>query len=175
MFAKTPSTHVALAAGLALLIGCASSTSSPSEQPPETAKPEPAEQKVELESSGAGSPAWAPVYFDTDSSLLRPGARQALKEHAERIVAHPEWGTLVIEGHCDERGSEEYNLALGERRAAGVAQYLVDLGVPEGRLEVRTYGEARPAVPGSTEAAWQKNRRAELERGMRESARRSSR
>lgn len=174
MQSETLLTRTALAAGLALLVGCASTSSAPG-QMPDTATPRQAGQDVALESTGAGAPSWKPVYFDTDSALLRPQSRAALTRYAESMLTHPEWGEVVIEGHCDERGSEEYNMALGERRAAGVAQYLKDLGVPERRLVVRTYGEARPAVPGASEEAWQHNRRAELERGSRESARRSTR
>jgi peptidoglycan-associated lipoprotein len=71
-------------------------------------------------------------------------------------------GTVTIEGHCDERGSEEYNLALGDRRASGVKQYLVDLGVPASRLRTVSFGEAKPAVVGHDESAWRYNRRSEF-------------
>ena len=71
-------------------------------------------------------------------------------------------GVITIEGHCDERGSEEYNLALGERRASGVKRYLVDLGVPASRLRTVSFGEAKPAVVGHDESAWRYNRRAEF-------------
>jgi peptidoglycan-associated lipoprotein len=69
---------------------------------------------------------------------------------------------ITIEGHCDERGSEEYNLALGERRAAAVRQYLVDSGVSAGKLDTVSFGEAKPAVQGHDESAWRWNRRGEF-------------
>jgi len=69
---------------------------------------------------------------------------------------------VVIEGHCDERGSEEYNLALGERRADAVRRYMTDLGVPGGRMSTVSFGESRPAVQGHDESAWRYNRRADF-------------
>ena len=69
---------------------------------------------------------------------------------------------MTIEGHCDERGSEEYNIALGERRAAAVRAYLYNLGVPNEQMTIVSYGEARPAVRGTGETAWQLNRRAQF-------------
>jgi peptidoglycan-associated lipoprotein len=110
----------------------------------------------------ASAPSLEPVYFDTDQAVLRADARASLKARAEAIRQHPEWGVVTIQGHCDERGSDEYNLALGERRAAAVKRYLGDLGVPASRLETVTYGENRPAVPGHDETAWRYNRRSEL-------------
>ena len=71
-------------------------------------------------------------------------------------------GTLTLQGNCDERGSEEYNLALGERRAASVKKYLVDLGVPSSRLKTVSFGESKPAVPGHDESAWKWNRRVDF-------------
>jgi peptidoglycan-associated lipoprotein len=103
-----------------------------------------------------------PVYFDTDQAVLRADARASLEARAETIRQHPELGVITVQGHCDERGSDEYNLALGERRAAAVKRYLVDLGVPESRLETVSYGESQPAVPGHDEKAWRYNRRSEL-------------
>ena len=111
----------------------------------------------------AASPSLAPVYFDTDRALLRSEAREELKSRAKAILDHPEWGKVTVEGHCDERGSDEYNMALGERRAAAVERYLMDLGVPSARVETVTFGESRPAVPGHDESTWRHNRRSELE------------
>ena len=102
------------------------------------------------------------VYFDYDEATLRPDARPILQRNAKRIEQHPEWGTVSIEGHCDERGSDEYNMALGERRAMQVKSYLVDLGVQNARLRTVTFGEARPAVQGYTEEAFRHNRRSEF-------------
>jgi len=98
------------------------------------------------------------VYFDFDKSNIRDDAKAILKANAAEIEETQ--GVITIEGHCDERGSEEYNLALGERRANAVKQYLVNLGVPESRLRTLSYGEAKPAVQGHDESAWRWNRRA---------------
>jgi peptidoglycan-associated lipoprotein len=102
------------------------------------------------------------VYFELDSAVLPEDGRAALARDAQRIRSNPDWGTVMIEGHCDERGSEEYNLALGERRADAVARYLSDLGVPQERLTTRSFGEMQPAAPGHDELAWRANRRAQL-------------
>jgi peptidoglycan-associated lipoprotein len=77
-------------------------------------------------------------------------------------MSHSEWKTITLEGHTDERGSEEYNLALGERRANAAMQYLVDLGVPTGRMITVSFGEGSPAVQGHDESAWRWNRRVEF-------------
>jgi peptidoglycan-associated lipoprotein len=100
------------------------------------------------------------VYFDYDSAALREDARAGLKKNAGLIRGASE-AVITLEGHCDERGSEEYNLALGERRADAVRRYLVDLGVPNSRLRVVSFGEAKPAVMGHDESAWKWNRRVE--------------
>ena len=102
------------------------------------------------------------VYFDYDRWELREDARLTLKENAKKIQSNSSGERLVIEGHCDERGSQEYNLALGERRAANVARYLEDLGVPGSRMQTVSFGEERPAVRGHDESAWRLNRRSEI-------------
>jgi peptidoglycan-associated lipoprotein len=102
------------------------------------------------------------VYFDYDRYEIRADAKPTLRANAEAIMAKEDGGTVTIEGHCDERGSEEYNLALGDRRASGVKQYLVDLGVPASRLRTVSFGEAKPAVVGHDESAWRYNRRSEF-------------
>ena len=102
-----------------------------------------------------------PVYFDFNSSELAPQYRPVLEKKARWLKGHPEYN-LKIEGHCDERGTEEYNLALGERRAKVVMNYLVSLGVPSGRISTISYGEERPSTSGHDEMAWAKNRRAEF-------------
>jgi len=104
----------------------------------------------------------APVYFDYDRSTLRAEAADKLKSHAETIRSFPEWAYVTIAGHCDERGTEEYNLALGDRRADAVKRYLKTLGVDPGRLRTVSYGELQPAVEGHDESAWKQNRRAEF-------------
>jgi peptidoglycan-associated lipoprotein len=103
----------------------------------------------------------ATVYFDYDSFLLSQDSRDILSRNAE-LIRKKVAGTVRLEGHCDERGSDEYNLALGEKRAQAALSYLVTLGVPAQRLSTISYGKERPAVPESTEEAWAKNRRVEF-------------
>jgi peptidoglycan-associated lipoprotein len=100
------------------------------------------------------------IYFDFDQSRLTEEAQQKLRENAKWISENPE-AKIVVEGHCDERGTNEYNLALGERRASSAHSYLTTLGVPASRLSTVSYGEERPAEAASNEAAWAKNRRVE--------------
>ncbi|PLX91203.1 MAG: peptidoglycan-associated lipoprotein [Desulfuromonas sp.] len=103
----------------------------------------------------------SPVYFEFDQYTLSDAAREALAENMRYLQTNP--GTsLVIEGHCDERGSDEYNLALGERRAVAAQQYLVSMGVDPQRLSTISYGEEKPVDLANTEEAWAKNRRAEF-------------
>jgi len=101
------------------------------------------------------------VYFGFDRSEIRPEFKDILNAHAAYLVANPQ-ARVVVEGHCDERGTVEYNLALGERRADTVKRYLVVQGVNPSQLESVSYGEERPAMMGSDESSWSKNRRAEL-------------
>jgi peptidoglycan-associated lipoprotein len=99
------------------------------------------------------------VFFDFDQSDLTPEARETVEKLAIWLGNFPQV-RLLIEGHTDERGTREYNLALGERRANSVKEYLVALGVDPNRLETISFGEERPAVLGSNEEAWAQNRRA---------------
>ncbi len=101
-----------------------------------------------------------PVYFDFDSSSIKPNQKSVLSSVADCLKGNS--GNIEIGGHCDERGTEEYNMALGERRAAAVRKYLTNLGVSSSKLSTRSYGEESPAQSGSNEAAWSKNRRAEF-------------
>ena len=101
------------------------------------------------------------IYFDFDKSDLRPEAQTILKEKADWLRAHPEY-SLRIEGNCDERGTNEYNLALGERRASAAKKFLVALGIADSRIATISYGEERPADPAHNEEAWAKNRRDEF-------------
>jgi peptidoglycan-associated lipoprotein len=98
------------------------------------------------------------AYFDYDSAEIRADARQALQRTAEFLRNYPQT-RVTIEGHCDERGSTEYNLALGDRRANAVKQYLVSLGVPAERLTSTSWGKEKPFCMESSEACWQQNRR----------------
>jgi peptidoglycan-associated lipoprotein len=159
-----------LSLGALVALGCASTTgTAPAPAPTPTASTEKKpSQEVTMQPASADS--LDPIYFDTDQSVLRADARSALKARAEAIKQHPEWGVVTIQGHCDERGSDEYNLALGDRRAAVVKRYLIDLGVPPTRLGTVTFGESRPAVVGHDETAWRYNRRSELAKESLQSA-----
>jgi peptidoglycan-associated lipoprotein len=99
------------------------------------------------------------VFFDTDSSNVREDGRQTLNRQAEWLKKYGNY-QITIEGHCDERGTREYNLALGERRANAARQYLIAQGIPASRLKTVSYGKERPDPVGSDEAAWSRNRRA---------------
>ena len=99
------------------------------------------------------------VFFDTDQSTINDNGRQTLNRQAEWLKKYTNY-QITVEGHCDERGTREYNLALGERRANAARQYLVAQGVPAARLKTISYGKERPAPVGSDEAAWARNRRA---------------
>uniref|UniRef100_A0A831XEZ6 Peptidoglycan-associated lipoprotein n=1 Tax=Geobacter metallireducens TaxID=28232 RepID=A0A831XEZ6_GEOME len=102
------------------------------------------------------------IFFDYDSFVLSQAARDTLARNAEVLIKKQPDARVLIEGHCDERGSDEYNLALGEKRARATRDYLVTLGVAANRLSVISYGEEKPLEPGQSEEAWAKNRRAEF-------------
>lgn len=108
--------------------------------------------------AGEGGPL-ADIHFDYDSAALSEGARATLERHAQWLQSRRDV-RVVVEGHCDERGTVEYNLALGEQRARAARDYLVSLGVAADRLRVVTYGKERPLDPAHNEAAYAKNRRA---------------
>jgi len=99
------------------------------------------------------------VFFATDSSEISSDGRAILEKQAAWLKTRPNLN-ITIEGHCDERGTREFNLALGERRATSAKNYLVSLGVPEAKINTISYGKERPAVDGHDEAAWAQNRRA---------------
>lgn len=115
------------------------------------------------EDLGAGGVATV-FYFDFDKATLKPEARAALNIHAQRLRANPV--RIRLEGHADERGTREYNMALGERRANAVKEYLVLQGVDPSLIEVVSYGEERPAALGSDEASYALNRRVEMKRAQ---------
>ena len=100
-----------------------------------------------------------PVFFELDSSDISDDGKQVLDSDAAVLKKYPSW-TVTVEGHCDERGTAEYNLALGERRAVAARAYLVSLGIPADRLRTVSYGKEFPFDPGHDEAAFSKNRRA---------------
>jgi peptidoglycan-associated lipoprotein len=100
-----------------------------------------------------------PLFFELDSSDVSTAGQQVLQANAGILKKYPTW-QITIEGHCDERGTAEYNLALGERRALSAKNYMVSLGVPADKIKTVSYGKEFPFDPGHDDGAWQKNRRA---------------
>ena len=185
----TPARTLATA-GLALLLAACGSTVKLDETPVETRNPVPvssgagagagaqggaastgvAQSQVATVNAGQSAAAAAAaaaiaagrvVYFDFDSFVVRDDAKPVIDAHAKALAANKA-RKLTIEGHTDERGGREYNLALGQKRAEAVAKALTLLGAADAQLEAVSFGKERPAVQGSDEAAWAKNRRAEL-------------
>ena len=145
------------------------STTNPTPGPPEPVRESgaiPPEPKIsddslaskDLDVINKNSP-FQPVFYPLDSSEVDQAGQQTLNANAEILRKYPTW-VITIEGHCDERGTAEYNLALGERRALAAKTYLVSLGIPADRLRTVSYGKEFPFDPGHDEAAWSKNRRA---------------
>jgi peptidoglycan-associated lipoprotein len=163
-FTSTPMLSILCAALIAFAAGCATDDA-PVEEPMDSqsefrdAAPPP-RSNVRDTTASAANITISPVYFDLDESKIKPEFESILKGAANAL--RESGASVTIEGHCDERGSEEYNLALGERRANAVRTYLYNLGVPNGQMAVVSYGEARPAVNGTGETAWQLNRRAQF-------------
>ena len=173
-----------VATGLFLVTSCKTAQprqETPNTQPPSFESPAKAEKVDENKGFGENNPQekgieevpsskadklnaqgiLKPVHFDFDAAELRPDALQTLNDNAARIRENSPLGVRV-EGHCDERGTSEYNLALGDRRARAARDYLVSLGIPANRLRTISYGKERPVDPGHSEDAWAKNRRAEF-------------
>ena len=119
-----------------------------------------AEPQVMQDSSDGMLAPPSPVYFELDKSDISPEGQEELGKLAMYLSSSTD--TVLVEGHCDERGTVEYNLALGQRRAQAVKDFLVTLGVDAGRIETETKGEEEPAAPGTDEAAYSLNRRAEF-------------
>ena len=117
----------------------------------------------ELEDAGEheGAMQLSTIFFAFDDYSLSEPAKKALSRNAGWLTKNPQ-EEVTIEGHCDERGTEEYNIALGERRANSAKRYLLSLGVTPKQLSTLSFGEENPADPGHNEAAWEKNRRAEF-------------
>lgn len=101
------------------------------------------------------------IHFAFDSSALSDEAQQILKSKADYLRSNPDI-TITVEGHCDDRGTDAYNIALGERRAESVKIFLVDIGIGSNRLNTVSYGEERPIAMGHNEASWARNRRAQF-------------
>ena len=153
---------VVAAAALLLLAACSSTPETPAAAPPGPGGPGgpggvgmgaavPGSQQDLAQSAGDR------VFFEFERSDISPEAQQTLQRQAEWLQRYPNV-TVTIEGHCDERGTREYNLALGERRANAAKQVLIAAGVPASRVSTISYGKDRPVVPGSTEEAWAQNR-----------------
>ena len=160
-----------------VIVGCAKKTPPPPPPPPpapevvvpdtagqaarEAAMREAMEAKARAEAERLAKSSLQIVYFDYDKYNLRPDARDAANFDAGVLQQYSNWSVL-IEGHCDERGTNEYNLALGEKRANTVKDFFVSYGLSAGRFNTISYGEERPADMGHSEGAWAKNRRAVL-------------
>ncbi len=125
--------------------------------PPVAVPPAPA--VVVREPDKAKKPPLEDIFFDFDMAVIRPDAQKSLDENAQWLRANPE-ATFIIEGHCDERGTHEYNLALGQRRAKATQDYLAASGIDPDRSKIISYGRERPFVIGHDEEAWKWNRRA---------------
>lgn len=148
---------IAFAAAFGLLAGCSSNkpveevVAQPVVEPVVEELPEVIEEAVVIDTT---------FYFEFDSAQLTSSARAALMLHAEQLTSSPR--AVRLEGHADERGSREYNMALGERRANAVRNFLVLQGVSAASIETVSYGEERPASMGASESSWSQNRRVEL-------------
>ena len=126
---------------------------------PATPSPEGVRQAEEVkEKSTTSAQALKPIYFDFDKSFIRDDAKDVIKANAAWLKAHPKV-KVSIEGNCDERGTKEYNQALGQRRAASAKKYLADMGVSSNRISLISYGKEKPVCTDSTESCWQKNRK----------------
>jgi len=179
---------VLLTFGLTFFTGCAEKksvvtndtikTTAPAQTAPqttETSKPNDAanlntinqndtarEQPAKVEKTATAVDSIRDINFDFDSSIIRPDAREILKVNADFLLKN-RISSIVIEGHCDERGTAEYNMALGQKRAQETKTYLINLGIKESIIRTISYGEERPLDPGNNEEAWAKNRRAHFD------------
>lgn len=151
---KSVKTGLGLACVLAVMAGCSSNDADDSAQ---QMVQQPVEPVVEETPTETVAPLDNVVYFDFDQSLLKPATRELLIQHADRMRGAA--SSVRLEGHADELGTREYNLALGERRANAVRDFLVLQGVDSSSLEVISYGEERPAQSGTSESARAMNRR----------------
>jgi peptidoglycan-associated lipoprotein len=153
------------ATSLFVLTGCRSAEKRPDDAVPAAVAKAPAQEKAAEDKPMApgdvGLPQTGPLYFEFDSDQLSSESTETLARIAKYLQAE-DAARIVIEGHADQRGSSEYNLALGDRRAAVARDYLKRLGVEEARVDVVSYGEEKPAADGSEEEALSKNRRDEF-------------
>jgi len=171
-----PKLTIVLALGFALTLttitGCAGKKKPPEQQrtierAPQQQRPAPTPRiqepprKVEEKVTVPASLRFETIYFDFDKSNIRSDQRTAINRNAE-LMSKYNTIRIRIEGHCDERGTNEYNLALGERRAESAKRYLVDFGISSSKITTISYGEERPVDSGHNETAWAKNRRCEF-------------
>jgi peptidoglycan-associated lipoprotein len=134
------------------------------EEPVVVEEPEPTEEEIFMSKTLEEINLEAPmqmIHFDYDKYFIRDDAKPVLEENAEWLKKY-DTAVVLIEGHCDERGTEEYNLALGEKRAKSTLDYLSALGVPADRIRTISYGKSLPLDPGHNDVSWQKNRRAQF-------------
>ncbi|MEK7824365.1 MAG: peptidoglycan-associated lipoprotein Pal [Candidatus Eisenbacteria bacterium] len=160
---------VPLLIGVTLIAGCAKkpvATPTPAPTPPQVETPVPPptstpapQAETPPAPSAVKSEDFQPAFFDYDAYSLRDDARAVLDRNARTLRDNPKVG-ITIEGHCDERGTVEYNQALGERRAQVARDYLVAAGIDASRINLISYGKERPFATGQDEASWQQNRRA---------------
>ncbi|MFG5409338.1 peptidoglycan-associated lipoprotein Pal [Piscinibacter sakaiensis] len=163
MMTKSTLSLAALAAA-ALLAGCSSPVKLDTPAPVETRTPGMPIASVDLSKSGAAGAAGnlqRTVYFDFDSFVVKDDYRPVVESNAKALSAD-RTRKVSVEGHTDERGSREYNLALGQKRAEAVTRAMALLGANDSQMEAVSFGKERPAVSGSGEEAWAKNRRAEI-------------
>ena len=155
---------------LSILFACSACKKKPIEKPPEpviTEKPEPKpEPKIEVEPEPDPIVErlvanFQKVYFELNSSDLNDDSRAALDENISIMLKEPNL-SIEIQGHADERGTTEYNVSLGQKRGTKISQYFTMQGISSSRIKVISFGEERPAVQGTSEAAWSKNRRCEF-------------
>ena len=130
----------------------------PAEAAPAEAAPEQPAETAPQEMAAAAEASLQPIYFDFDRSFIRDDAKGAMRANAEWLKANPQ-ANIRIEGNCDERGTVEYNQALGQRRAQSAKKYLTDLGIAARRITLISYGKEKPTCTESTEECWQQNRR----------------
>ena len=149
------------AAGAAATSATASGTSQSAVSTVNLATPRSGTAGAAAGAAAMAAPTQRIVYFDFDSFVIKDEFQSLLDGHA-KVLARTSGKRMVIEGHTDERGGREYNLALGQKRAEAVVKSLALLGVPEKQLEAVSFGEERPAATGGEESAWARNRRAEL-------------
>jgi len=132
------------------------------EEPRVEQKAEPMKEEVKPETANeraaAGSASLQPIYFDFDKSFVRDDARSVMKANVEWLKANPKI-KIRIEGNCDERGTKEYNQALGQRRATSAKKYFTDMGISAKRISLISYGKEKPVCSDHSEDCWQKNRR----------------